>query len=103
MINSVTQSDGVSGAAASASGSAPVQPTTASGAPGDAETTDAEAVTVSSDASTSTELLASARSADGINQSVVSALRSAVQNGAYNVSPEDLARSITSALREIAA
>jgi flagellar biosynthesis anti-sigma factor FlgM len=99
----VTQSDGVSGAAASASGSAPVQPTTASGAPGDAETTDAEAVTVSSDASTSTELLASARSADGINQSVVSALRSAVQNGTYNVSPEDLARSITSALREIAA
>ena len=102
MINSITPSDGLPETPATAHGpSAPAA--TASAAPaasGDLQSTAAEAVTVSADANATTQLLDAARNADGIDHSSVASLRAAVQNGTYNVSPEDLAQSIIRAVQE---
>ncbi len=59
-----------------------------------------EEVSVSADAATTTQLLEAARGADGVNQSAVQQLRSAIQSGTYQVSPSALAKSISGALRE---
>jgi len=102
MINSITPSDGLSGTSASANGpSAPAASAVAASAwSGDIQPNAAEAVSVSADASATTKLLNAARDADGVNQSSVAALRAAMQNGTYNVSPEDLAQSIIRAVQE---
>ncbi|HTJ91009.1 MAG TPA: flagellar biosynthesis anti-sigma factor FlgM [Acidocella sp.] len=61
-----------------------------------------EAVTLSADAQTTTQLLGAARNSTGVNQQAVAQLRAAIQNGTYNVSPDALARSISSAMKEAA-
>jgi len=58
-----------------------------------------EAVTVSSDATFSTDLLNAARSSDGIDHAAVARLSTAMQNGSYNVSPEDLAGAMINAAK----
>jgi flagellar biosynthesis anti-sigma factor FlgM len=58
-----------------------------------------EAVTVSDGARLSTDLLNAARNSDGVDHGAVQALRSAIQNGSYNVSPEDLAGAIINAVK----
>jgi len=102
MINSVTPSQVTPDTAAATSGSEAVRPQAAPAADTGAPTATGEAVTVSADANTTTQLLGAARGADGMDQEAVQSLRSAVQNGTYSVSPEDLARAITSAAKEAA-
>src|ERR1700726_4087577 len=59
-----------------------------------------EAVTLSPAAQTTTQLLTSARSAEGFNQTAVDQIRGALQAGTYNVAPEDLAQAIATVLKE---
>ncbi|HVE22010.1 MAG TPA: flagellar biosynthesis anti-sigma factor FlgM [Acidocella sp.] len=61
-----------------------------------------EAVTLSADAQTTTQLLDAARNSSGVNEQAVAQLRAAVQNGTYSVPPDTLARSIRSAMKESA-
>ena len=61
-----------------------------------------EAVTLSADAQTTTQLLDAARDSNGVDGQAVAQLRAAVQNGTFNVSPDTLARSIRSAMKESA-
>jgi flagellar biosynthesis anti-sigma factor FlgM len=83
---------GEAAATAGASGAAESTPSAISG----------EAVTLSADAQTTTQLLGAARNASGVNEQAVAQLRAAIQNGTYSVSPDTLARSISSALKEAA-
>ncbi len=62
--------------------------------------TQSEAVTLSPEAQTTTQLLGSARDANGMNQSAVEQIRGALANGSYNVAPEDLANAIVTVLKE---
>lgn len=59
-----------------------------------------ESVTLSAAAQTNAALVNSARDANGIDQAHVSAIKQALANGTYNVSPEDLATAISSVLSE---
>jgi negative regulator of flagellin synthesis FlgM len=59
-----------------------------------------DSVTLSNAAQASTALLAAARGASGIDQPNVAAIKSALANGSYNVSPETLAQAISTVLRE---
>jgi negative regulator of flagellin synthesis FlgM len=59
-----------------------------------------EAVTLSADAQTTTQLLGAARNSSGVNDQAVAQLRSAIQNGTYSVSPDMLARAISGAMKE---
>ncbi len=59
-------------------------------------------MTLSADAQTTTQLLGAARNSSGVNDQAVAQLRAAIQNGTYNVSPDTLARSISSAMKEAA-
>ena len=59
-----------------------------------------EAVTVSANAQITTQLLDAARAAHGVNTAVVSQIRSSIQNGTYNVTPENLANAMAAALRD---
>lgn len=59
-----------------------------------------ESVTLSAAAQTNATLVNSARDANGIDQAHVSAIKEALANGTYNVSPEDLATAISSVLSE---
>ena len=61
---------------------------------------ESEAVTLSAAAQTTTQLLSSARSAEGFNQTAVDRIRGALQSGTYNVAPEDLAQAIATVLKE---
>lgn len=61
---------------------------------------DVESVTLSSAAQTNNALVNAARDAKGINQTHVNAIKQALANGTYNVSPEDLANAISSVLDE---
>jgi flagellar biosynthesis anti-sigma factor FlgM len=61
----------------------------------------AEAVTVSSDAVTAAQLLAAARASTGVDQAAVQSIKSQIQAGTYNVSPDKLATSISTALNGI--
>ncbi|HQT63547.1 MAG: hypothetical protein B7Z75_07155 [Acidocella sp. 20-57-95] len=58
-----------------------------------------EAVTVSADAQITTNFLNAARLSDGINHTQVTQLRSAIQNGSYQVTPENLASAISASLK----
>jgi flagellar biosynthesis anti-sigma factor FlgM len=91
-------SDSAEATGSSAAARPAATPQAASGA----ETAAGEAVTVSADANTSTQLLDAARNADGMDDAAVQRLRSAVQSGTYDVSPQDLARAMTNAAREAA-
>lgn len=59
-----------------------------------------ESVTLSAAAQANVALVNSAQNAHGIDQARVSAIKEALANGSYNVSPEDLASAITSVLSE---
>lgn len=59
-----------------------------------------ETVTLSAAAQASTQLLASARTAGGIDNQAVASIRAQIANGSYNVSPENLAQAIASVLKE---
>jgi negative regulator of flagellin synthesis FlgM len=59
-----------------------------------------EAVTLSADAQTTTQLLGAARNSSGVNAQAVAQLRAAIENGTYSVSADTLARSISSAMKE---
>jgi flagellar biosynthesis anti-sigma factor FlgM len=61
-----------------------------------------EAVTISQAAQTTTQLLNAARGASGVDQAAVQQIRTALQNGSYNVAPEDLAQAIATVLKESA-
>jgi anti-sigma28 factor (negative regulator of flagellin synthesis) len=60
-----------------------------------------EAVTLTSGAQTSQQLLDAARAASGIDSQTVQNLRAAIQADLYNVPPETLATSIVAALSDI--
>ncbi|OYY00616.1 MAG: flagellar biosynthesis anti-sigma factor FlgM [Acidocella sp. 35-58-6] len=59
-----------------------------------------EAVTVSTGAQITTQLLDAARAATGVNTTTVMQIRSNIQNGTYNVTPENLASSMAAALKD---
>lgn len=59
-----------------------------------------ESVTLSAAAQANTALVSAARDAKGIDQAHVNAIKEALANGTYNVSPEDLANAISSVLGE---
>jgi flagellar biosynthesis anti-sigma factor FlgM len=79
---------------------APTAPRSGSAESGAESASSAEAVTLSPDAQTTTQLLGAARSASGMNEQAVAQLRASIQNGTYDVSPDTLARSITNAVKE---
>jgi flagellar biosynthesis anti-sigma factor FlgM len=60
-----------------------------------------EAVTLTQDAQTSTDLLEAARAAPGIDQQAVQSVKDAIGSGTYQVPPENLAASIVAALKEL--
>jgi flagellar biosynthesis anti-sigma factor FlgM len=64
-------------------------------------TASGEAVTVSADAMTAAQLLTAARNSDGIDQAAVQNLKSQIQAGTYNIPPDKLATSISTALNGI--
>ena len=59
-----------------------------------------DSVTLSAAAQTSAALVGAARNATGVNQPNVSAIKAALANGSYNVSPETLAQAISNVLSE---
>lgn len=59
-----------------------------------------ESVTLSAAAQANTALVGAARNAKGVDQAHVNAIKAALANGSYNVSPEDLAGAISSVLSE---
>ena len=59
-----------------------------------------EVVTLSAQAADATSLLTASRDSDGIDHQAVGQIRSAIENGTYNVSPEDLAQSISNVLKD---
>jgi flagellar biosynthesis anti-sigma factor FlgM len=75
----------------------PAKPVGGVSGPATPATQGGEAVTLSADAQTTASLLNAARNADGIDAARVAQLRSAVQAGTYNVSPDDVAKAITGA------
>jgi negative regulator of flagellin synthesis FlgM len=72
----------------------PAAPPSAAAAP------ESDSVTLSAAAQTSAQLLGAASSSDGIDHAAVAQIRSALQAGTYNVSPEDLAQAIATVLKE---
>ena len=76
------------------------RPVSAKSARQAASTTEGESVTLSAAAQTNAALVSSARNANGIDQAHVNAIKTALANGTYNVSPEDLANAISSVLSE---
>ncbi len=62
--------------------------------------TPGEAVTLTSDAQTSADLLEAARTAEGVNHQAVQSLRNGIASGTYQVPPETLAASIIVSLSE---
>ncbi|OYV33320.1 MAG: flagellar biosynthesis anti-sigma factor FlgM [Acidocella sp. 20-61-6] len=59
-----------------------------------------EAVTVSAGAQITTQLLGAARTATGVNTAAVMQIRSSIQNGTYNITPENLANAMAAALKD---
>jgi flagellar biosynthesis anti-sigma factor FlgM len=64
------------------------------------QTAQADSVTLSAAAQTSAALVSAARGAAGVNQPNVGAIKAALANGSYNVSPENLAQAISTVLSE---
>ncbi len=65
-----------------------------------APTAQTDSVTLSAAAQTGTALLSAARNASGVDQASVGAIKAALANGTYNVSPEELAQAISTVLSE---
>ncbi len=65
-----------------------------------AATASTEAVTLSSDAQTRTQLLDAARIADGAAHPAIAQLRAAIQSNSYNIPPHALAGAIATAMKE---
>lgn len=59
-----------------------------------------ESVTLSAAAQANAALVKAAQQADGIDHATVSAMKAALAEGSYNVSPDDLANAISVVLRE---
>jgi flagellar biosynthesis anti-sigma factor FlgM len=96
-IGSLSSGSELSSATSQTQASAPAKPVATATKPGVASAQKSEAVTVSADSQSSSQLLNAARGADGIDTTRVAQLRSSIQNGTYNVSPEDLAKAIGAA------
>jgi flagellar biosynthesis anti-sigma factor FlgM len=64
------------------------------------QTGQTDSVTLSTAAQTSTALVTAARGSSGIDQPSVNAIKAALANGTYNVSPENLAQAISTVLSE---
>lgn len=75
-------------------------PAPASNNPQTVATASTEAVTVSSDAQTRTQLLDAARIAEGANHPATAQLRAAIQSNSYNIPPHALAGAIATAMKE---
>jgi flagellar biosynthesis anti-sigma factor FlgM len=78
----------------------PSKPARMAGADAASQSQPGEAVTLSSGAQITTQLLDAARAASGVDQNAVTQARTAIQSGSYNVSPQDLANAITNAFKE---
>jgi flagellar biosynthesis anti-sigma factor FlgM len=87
--------------AAESTATAPASPRTGAAAES-AASGESEAVTLSPNAQAAAQLLAAAQASDGIDTKTVSSLKTALQNGSYNVAPEDLAQAIATVLKETA-
>ncbi len=99
-ISSYSQTQGLSNP--SGPGSAAPRPKPPGASPSaDAAAPQGEAVTLTSGAQTSTQLLDAARAAAGIDNQTVQTLRAAIQADTYNVPPDTLATSIVAALTDI--
>jgi flagellar biosynthesis anti-sigma factor FlgM len=85
---------------ASAAPNAASSSTSPSGSPPDAPVSSGEAVTLTSDAKTSTDLLQAAREAAGIDLQAVQSLKAQIIAGTYQIPPAKLAASIIAALAE---
>jgi flagellar biosynthesis anti-sigma factor FlgM len=87
---------------AEAASAAPASPRAGAGvdaaAPG--ESGESEAVTLSPNAQAAAQLLAAAQQSDGVDTKSVASIKAALQNGSYNVAPEDLAQAIATVLKE---
>jgi flagellar biosynthesis anti-sigma factor FlgM len=99
-ISTISPGSAIADASSEAQGSAGARPVAAAPAPAAIAASSGEAVTLSADAQTTTQLLDAARASDGIDQAAVQQTQGAIQNGTYNVSPENLARAIFGALKE---
>ncbi|GAN79992.1 flagellar biosynthesis anti-sigma factor FlgM [Acidocella aminolytica] len=78
-------------------------PVAASPAPTSAQSLQAgqtETVTLSTAAQTNAALVSAAHGSSGVSQTKVSAIKEALANGSYNVSPENLAKAIATVLNE---
>ena len=100
-IGPLSQNPETAAPAAKANGTSATSAKTASAAAAKQSTASTEAVTVSSDAKTTAQLLTAARNSDGIDQAAVQNLKSQIQSGTNNVPPEKLATSIVTALNGI--
>lgn len=100
-ITSVAQRQETSEPAGSTSGTGAIWPQETAPSAAPTPTTPGEAVTLSADAQTTTQLLDAARNAGGVDQGAVAKLQDAVQAGTYDVTPETLARAIAAALKEM--
>lgn len=78
----------------------PSKPARMAGTDASRQSQPGEAVTLSSGAQITTQLLDAARTASGVDQNAVTQARAAIQSGSYNVSPHDLANAITTAFKE---
>jgi flagellar biosynthesis anti-sigma factor FlgM len=61
---------------------------------------ESEAVTLSPTAQAAAQLLSAAQASEGVDAKTVSLLKAALQDGSYNVSPDDLAQAIATVLKE---
>jgi len=61
---------------------------------------ESDSVTLSPNAQAAAQLLAAAQASDGVDAQNVASLKAALQNGSYNVAPEDLAQAIATVLKE---
>ena len=91
------------GAADHAGATSPAKPAAAGTAPPAtvSDVAGAEQVSLSSDAAAGTQLLDAARNAEGVDPATVQKVKTAIQNGTYDVSPDKLAQSIIGAMKEM--
>jgi flagellar biosynthesis anti-sigma factor FlgM len=73
----------------------------ATSATGAATAPSTEAVTLTPEAQTSTDLLEAARAASGVDHQAVQSLKADISSGTYQVPPESLATTIVAALAEL--
>jgi flagellar biosynthesis anti-sigma factor FlgM len=101
-VTSYTQGQGLSDPIGSPNAAPPAASSQnpSAGASADAASSSGEAVTLTSDAKTSTDLLEAARAATGVDLQAVQSLKAQIVAGSYQVPPANLAASILAALTE---